>query len=180
MSLSEQPINLVLASFSWFLDKKDDGVPPAHWLLVPNVPLEASCVPRRYDLRSRAWPFLLHSTLAEQSKAERGAGGCAILGSSLSAPAPAAEQQQQDTQSSSRAVKPHLLSYHKHICAALTCSRERLHRWAQYIMYAITEINAICKSILVQSIIVYSYSSRMRTREAHSNQRPNLIFQQTT
>ena len=62
MSLSEQLINLVLASFSWFLDKKDDGVPLAHWLLVPNVPLEASCVPRRYDLRSRAWPFLLHSS----------------------------------------------------------------------------------------------------------------------
>ena len=118
--MSEQPINLVLASFSWFLDAKEDGVPPAHWLLVPNVPLEAAAYPdvRRYDLRCRAWPFLLHSTVARQGRAERGVGGCAILSSSLSAPAPAEQQQQQDTRRSGRAAEPHLPSYHMR-CADL-------------------------------------------------------------
>ena len=95
--MSEQPINLVLASFSWFLDAKEDGVPPAHWLLVPNVPLEAAAYPDDMTFAAVLGPF--YCTALWQGRAERGVGGCAILSSSLSAPAPApaaghAEEQQ--------------------------------------------------------------------------------------
>ena len=132
MSMSEQPINLVLASFSCFLDAKEDGVPPAHWLLVPNVPLEAAAYPdvRRYDLRCRAWPFLLHSTVAGQSRE----GGWRVRNPQL---IPVCTCTSSSSRTRGGAAKPHLPSYH------MRCADLQKRKAAQMGTMHITDEDAI-------------------------------------
>ena len=93
-------------------------------------PLPIGCLYQMYHSKPAAYPddmtfaavlgpFYCTALWLGRAEQRGGVGGCAILGSSLSAPA-AEQQQQQDTRSSSRAAKPHLPSYHKHMrCADL-------------------------------------------------------------
>ena len=107
--MSEQPINLVLASFSWFLDAKEDGVPPAHWLLVPNVPLEAAAYPDDMTFAAVLGPF--YCTALWQGKAEQRGG---LEGAQSSAhPCLHLHQQSSSRTRGGAAAKPHLPSYHK-------------------------------------------------------------------